>query len=375
MNLRLAVLGATGSIGRQTLEVAKALGIQVVGISVHTRVDAALKIAKEFGIEAVAATGLKFAKSTALGNVKLVTGERAVEQLVKLTAPDTVVVAVPGIAGLDTVLQAYPYVRRLCLANKESVVVGGRYLKRLLRDSGVEVLPVDSEHSAVLQLLEAARPVKVILTASGGALRDLPLEELGNATVSQVLAHPNWQMGAKVTVDSATMVNKGLELFEAMWFFNLAPHQVDAVICRDSFVHAAVVFEDGAVKFHAGFPDMKVPIAYALTKPDRRWKGREPELVGRSITFEPVPFDRYPAFALAKEILREKDTLKVGYCVADEVAVDAFLKGEIRFGEIYRMIEKVVKSLEAADLNSWEEIKEALEATQRISKDVMKRWK
>jgi len=375
VNLRLVVLGATGSIGRQTLEVAKILGIRVVGISVHTRVDAALKIAREFGVEVVAVTGPDSAKPTALENVKLVTGERAVEQLVKLTAPDTVVVAVPGVAGLDAVLQTYPYVRRLCLANKESVVVGGRYLKRLLNNAGVEVLPVDSEHSAVLQLLEAAKPVKVILTASGGALRDLPLEELESATVSQVLAHPNWQMGAKVTVDSATMVNKGLELFEAMWFFDLAPHQVDAAICRDSFVHAAVVFEDGVMKLHAGFPDMRVPIAYALTKPERCWKGKVPELVGRAITFEPVPFERYPAFALAKEILRERDTLKVAYCVADELAVDAFLKGKIRFGEIYRIIEKVVESVEATDLDSWEEIEEALEAAQRISKDVMKRWK
>ncbi|HCZ06318.1 MAG: 1-deoxy-D-xylulose-5-phosphate reductoisomerase [Thermotogota bacterium] len=377
--MKLLVLGATGSIGKQALEVAEKLGIEIVGISVHKRVDEAFKIVRRFNLKYMAVTG-DIEDVSNLGDIpadlSLFTGRDALYSLAEATHPDAVLVGVPGIAGLYAVLQVYRFTERVCMANKESVVTGGGYLKGLLEESGVRVVPVDSEHSAVLQLLErSSEPAKVILTASGGALRDLPLAEIEEATVSQVLMHPNWSMGNKVTVDSATMVNKGLELFEAMWFFDLFPHQVDAVICRDSFVHAAVIFKDGVIKMHAGFPDMRVPIAYSLTEPDRRWQGEMPDLMGRTISFEPVDPRRYPAFDLAKAILDEKDSLRVAYCVSDEIAVELFLKGKIRFGDIHRVIERVVSRMEPVNLGSLDEIERAIEEAEKISWKVVRSWK
>ena len=372
------ILGATGSIGKQTIEVISQLeGFKLVGISAHRNVKDAMRIIEFHGVQHVAFTDPEVVKDLRFvrTGVKIFHGSVAIEELLEATQPDVVMVAVAGRSGLDITLKVLDSTAsRVCQANKEALVLGGDFLKRRFKDSGVELIPVDSEHSAVFQLLLGeSRPSKVILTSSGGALRDVPLEKLEEVTVEDVLAHPTWRMGKKITVDSATMVNKGLELFEAMFLFDLNPDQLGCVICRDSFVHAMVLFNDGVLKMHAGFPDMRVPIAYSLTHPRRLWKARTPQVDILEVRFEPVDMKKYPAFALARDILNEPSSLRIAYCVADDIAVEAFLRKQIGFLDIYRVIKSTVERMERCKCDDEAEIKELIDYAERIAREEVKR--
>ena len=250
-----------------------------------------------------------------------------------------VMVAVSGSVGLAPTLAAIDAKKRIALANKESLVAGGDLVMRLAAEKGVNVLPVDSEHSAVWQCLHFDRKApfsRILLTASGGALRDVPLAELSSVTAAQALAHPNWDMGAKITIDSATMMNKGLELIEAMWLYDMAPEDIEIVVHRESIVHSAVEFDDGAMIAQLGLPDMRLPIQYALT-----WPTRVPCKVPRlslaeaaRLTFYAPDYEAFPALSLARRAAAEKGDRGAVLNGANEAAVSLFLAGKIGFTDI-----------------------------------------
>ncbi|WP_333579629.1 1-deoxy-D-xylulose-5-phosphate reductoisomerase, partial [Mesotoga prima] len=257
--------------------------------------------------------------------------------------PDYVLLAVSGAAGLRFSLKAIEVCHRLCLANKESIVCGGDLLLKECARKGVELIPVDSEHSGLFQLLDGSRrPKRIIITASGGALRDWPLERIQDATIRDVLRHPVWSMGNRITIDSASMVNKGLEVIEAKYLFEFETNEIDTYICRNSFIHAGILYSDGVLKLHTGIPDMRIPIAYSLTYPERIQTIPEQSIVDVPMILEELPKERFPALTLAREICGVVSK-QIAYNAADEVAVEAFMNGRMPFGGIYNIIEKTVE--------------------------------
>jgi 1-deoxy-D-xylulose-5-phosphate reductoisomerase len=271
--------------------------------------------------------------------------------LVELAADpeiDVVVAAIVGAAGMLSTLAAARTGKRIALANKESLVVAGALVTAAAQQSGASLVPVDSEHSAVFQALQAGRPAevsKIILTASGGPFRTWSQQRLENATVEDALAHPTWQMGRKISVDSATMMNKALEIIEARWLFNLSPDQIDVVVHPQSIVHSMVEFADGSVVAQLSPPDMRLPIQYALTYPQRLscpcpkmdWK------VNSELSFQPVDLDRFPAVALGWEVARRGGSTGAVLNAANEAAVDLFLQGKLRFLDIVPACRRVLE--------------------------------
>ncbi|MCD6550956.1 1-deoxy-D-xylulose-5-phosphate reductoisomerase [Thermotoga sp.] len=336
----LVILGATGSIGTQTLDVLRKIdGIRLVGISFHTNVDSARKIVREFRVKNVAVTSDVSFECDA----KVWKGPHALEEMMEVLKPDITMVAVSGFSGLKAVLVALEHSRRVCLANKESLVCGGFLVKEKLKEKRVELIPVDSEHSAIFQVIEPDVQ-KIVLTASGGALRDWDPERMESATPGDVLKHPVWNMGTRITVDSATMVNKAFEVLEAMEFFDLPFEKIDVKIHREGLVHGVVILPDGNVKMVVSLPDMRIPISYSLLYPKRATL-ESFSLETMKISFEPIDPKRYPAFFLLNRI-KDSYTLRTAFNAADEVAVDAFLKGRIKFGGIHRIIEKTLEKLD-----------------------------
>lgn len=349
MPQRLAILGSTGSIGCNALEVIESLGggFRAVALSAHSRGEKLLEQVARHRPAAVALTGDApdegLCRRIGELGAQVYRGAEGMTEIVRREDVDLVLAAVVGAAGLPAVLAAVQAGKRLALANKEALVVAGSLLVPEARRRGVLILPVDSEHSAIFQAMHCGRineVRRVILTASGGPFRTASAEQIRGATYRQAMAHPTWKMGSKITIDSATMFNKGLELIEACWLFDLPPERVDIVVHPESIVHSMVEFIDGSVIAQLSPPDMRLPIQYALTYPARAaGPARRLDLARAfSLRFEPPDFDRFPALRIAYDVARRKGTLGAVMNAANEEAVAAFAAGRIPFGEISRLV-------------------------------------
>jgi 1-deoxy-D-xylulose-5-phosphate reductoisomerase len=350
---RIAILGSTGSIGTSALEVIEHLGppCRVAALSAHRQLDRLVEQATRHRPTAVAVTSEDVSPAIATQlrklDIALYAGPAAMIDLVRRDDVDTVLVAVVGAAALPAVLAAVEAGKRVALANKEALVVAGSLLMPLARQKGVTLFPVDSEHSAVFQACRCGRAHeirRVILTASGGPFRNASREQLENATLADALKHPTWRMGAKITIDSATMFNKALEIIEAHWLFDLPPEKIEVVVHPESVVHSMVEFVDGSVIAQLSPPDMKTPIQYALTYPDRLpGITRKLDLTKpTSLHFEPPDMKRFPALKLAYRAIQLGGAAGAVLNAANEAAVQAFTSGKIRFPEICRLVETII---------------------------------
>lgn len=342
---QVAVLGATGSIGESTLEVIDAHPerLRLQGISAHSRLDRLAELADTWAprwivaSDAEAAARYRWQLPT---ETELLLGAEGLERLASADEVDVVLSAIVGSAGLQASWSALAAGKDLAIANKETLVVAGPLIMDLARRQGCRVLPVDSEHSAVFQCIpeseDQAAVKRIILTASGGPFRTFTKTQMQEVTVEQALAHPTWSMGPKITVDSATMMNKALEIIEARWLFNLSPEQIDVVVHPQSMIHSLVEYRDGSVLAQMGPPDMKLPIQYALTYPER-WDSPAERLdltQALQLDFEPPDLDRFPALALGFEVAATGGTSGAVVNAANEAAVAQFLAGELKFCEI-----------------------------------------
>lgn len=350
----IAILGSTGSIGRSALEVAAAAPheFRIVALAAHRRTDELADQARRFRPRVVAISdpeaAAAFDRKSLPPGCQLETGPSALDAIAALPEVEVVLAAIVGSAGLRSTWAALAAGKRVALANKETLVVGGQSVVDHARRHGAELVPVDSEHSAVFQAMQSGargEVRRIVLTASGGPfLRHSP-EQLARVTVTDALAHPTWNMGRKITVDSATLMNKALEIVEARWLFGLAPEQIEVVIHPQSIVHSLVEFVDGSVLAQLSPPDMKLPIQYALTWP-RRIPCPAPSLDWRQaleLTFEPADAERFPALALGYEVAKAGGTAGAVLNAANEEAVRGFLDGELPFTEIIPLCRSVLE--------------------------------
>lgn len=346
----LAILGSTGSIGTQTLDVVAANPdlFAVYAITANNNVDLLIKQARTFHPEAVVVANEAHYNTLreALTDlpIKVFAGSDAVAQVAALPSVDTVVTAMVGYAGLKPTIEAVKAGKRIALANKETLVVAGELVTRLVQQHHAAILPVDSEHGAIFQCLvgeNADEVEKIILTASGGPFRNKSCEELASVTAKDALRHPTWQMGAKITIDSASLMNKGFEVIEAKWLFGLRPEQIDVVIHPQSIIHSMVQYRDGSIKAQLGVPDMRLPIEYALTFPQRRQTNFERLDFTKcsQLTFEQPDPTRFRNLALAFEAMRRGGNMPCVLNAANEIAVDAFLHDRIGFLQMSDLIE------------------------------------
>ena len=341
----IAILGATGSIGRNSLDVIAQSGgrLRAFGLTAHSQLDKLADQARESSAPIVVATDPRLAEQQDWAGLptgtKLLTGESGLEELAGHDDVDIVVSAIVGSAGLRGAWAALESGSTLALANKETLVMAGPLVTALAARKDATILPVDSEHSAIFQALQNGRRSevkRVVLTASGGPFRTRTAEQLEHVTIEDALAHPTWSMGKKITVDSATMMNKALEVIEARWLFDLRPDQIDVVVHPQSVVHSLVEYLDGSVIAQLSPPDMRLPIQYALTWPER-WSGPARKLdlsQAFSLDFEPPDEERFPALRLGREAAAKGGTTGAVLNAANEAAVAAFLDGKIRFVQI-----------------------------------------
>ena len=356
MNKTITLLGSTGSIGTQSLDVARMHGYSVFGLAANSSVDKLLEQINEFHPKYVAVVNPDaYAKlSAALAGQadapKLLQGAEGLRELAAMDGPDVVLNAVVGIAGLPASLAAIESGHDLALANKESLVTGGHLVTDAVKKYGVKLLPVDSEHSAIFQCLQDAPSAKtlekILLTASGGPFFGMKTEELRTKTKSDALKHPNWNMGAKITIDSATLMNKGLELIEAAWLFGLPEDKIQIVVQRESIIHSAVQFADHSIIAQLGVPDMRIPIQYALTWPERV-PGPAPELDFtklHELTFDTADEATFRCLAACKKAIGKGGLAPCAANGANEEAVRLFLEGRIPFLKIGELVEGVVDS-------------------------------
>jgi len=362
---RIALLGSTGSIGRQTLEVVGALvdRFEIVALAAGRNVDLLAEQAARTSPRIVAVADQESAerlKGMVGSRIRVAWGTRGLVEAAVESGADLVVVAVVGASGLVPTLNALAAGKDVALANKETLVAGGRLVVEAQAQGGGRLIPVDSEHSAILQCLvgEERRTVRrLVLTASGGPFRTATAEEMRMARPEDALKHPTWSMGGKITIDSATLMNKGLEVIEAHWLFGIDYDRIDVLIHPQSIVHSLVEFADGSVKAQLGTPDMRLPIQYALCFPERvpvAWSELSLARAG-VLTFEPPDLTRFPCLALAYEAGKLGGTAPAVLNAANEVAVEAFLKGQIGFMDIARCVETVMAAHtveEAKDLES-----------------------
>ena len=344
----LVILGSTGSIGTQALEVVTQAGYRVVGLAASKNVVKLEEQIRSFHPETVAVYDASAAADLRVRvadlSVRVLSGMDGLCELAALPSADTVLNAVVGMVGLRPTLAAIAAGKDVALANKETLVAGGAFVMDAVAKAGVKLLPVDSEHSAIFQCLQGQPPrdralKRLILTASGGPFFGRTREELERVTVADALKHPNWSMGQKITIDSATMMNKGLELIEARWLFDMPPEKIDIVVHRESIIHSLIEYDDNAVLAQLGVPDMRIPIQYALTYP-----ARVPSPVKqlrledwKNLTFYAPDNDTFPAMNMARRALRQGGLYPAALNAANEVAVEAFLQGKIGFLDIPRL--------------------------------------
>ena len=351
----IAVLGSTGSIGKQTLDIIAEYPNLFNTWLLVARSSADLLIAQarqmrphmviiadeqyyDYVRDALSDTG-----------IQVESGSAAIAQAVTMPEVDTVVTAMVGYSGLESTISAINAGKRIALANKETLVVAGELIDRLLKQSDSVLYPVDSEHGAFYQCLVGERHEdidKLLLTASGGPFRNYPKEKLSSVTAADALKHPNWSMGAKITIDSATMMNKGFEMIEARWLFGVMPNDIEILVHPQSIVHSMVAFKDGSVKAQLGLPDMHLPIRYALGLPDRRLVSDCRKMTiddYATLTFERPDFDKFPLLGTAYAAARTGGTAPCVMNAANEIAVASFLQNRIKFTDIYRIIEKTME--------------------------------
>jgi len=361
---RLAVLGSTGSIGRQTLDVIRALPhrFRVIGLAAGRNLALLAEQIDEFKPEFVGYSPVENEDEKAPANLTNLKAEfLSLEDIACHPRADMVVIATSGKAGLTPTLAAVKAGKSVALANKESLVMAGEIITREARRSGARILPIDSEHSAIWQCLngEKQKARQIILTASGGPFRGYSLSQLREVTVAQALKHPSWQMGKKVTIDSATLMNKGLEVIEAHWLFEMPFDSIQVLIHPQSIIHSMVEFIDGSIKAQLSCPDMRLPIQYALSYPDRLPNPRLPRVNWNeisSLNFKQPDFDLFPCLSLAIEAGRKGGSYPAVLCAADEVAVELFLSQRIKFIDIAGLIEQTLAQHQAVANPTLEEI-------------------
>ena len=364
----ISILGSTGSIGTQCLQLVALHPdrFRVTALTANTSAELLFEQVRQFRPEFAGLVnppeGLRIPDG--LGFCRFAFGPEALRAAAAEVPADMVLVSIVGIAGLAGVLDALNANRQVLLANKEALVTGGHLVTELAQKVGKPLLPVDSEHSAIFQCLQGAagnQPVSLLLTASGGPFRTWPRERIDRATRAEALKHPNWNMGAKITVDSASMFNKALEIMEARWLFDMPADRIRVVVHPQSIVHSAVEFADGAVLAQLGIPDMRVPIAYAMSYPERIATGGERlDLIRMaSLTFEPEDPVRFPSLRLARECLRADGAACTVLNGANEAAVAAFLRDEIPFGAIFTLVEDALSALPGLPADSIDDIYEA----------------
>lgn len=348
----IAILGSTGSIGTQTLDVIRNIGgINVKAMSTNTRIDLFEKQIREFNPELVCVMDSEKAeelkKKVVDIDVKVTTGMEGLIEVATYEGTDTVVNSVVGNIGLVPTVSAIKAKKNIALANKETLVTSGELVMKLLKENNVNMYPVDSEHSAIFQSLqgnEGNKIDKIFLTASGGPFRTW--EDVSKVTVDDALKHPNWDMGKKITIDSATLMNKGLEVIEAKWLFDVDLEQIEVLVHPQSIVHSMVGYEDGAVIAQLGLPDMKVPIQYALTYP-KRVKNSFPKInffEHNNLTFEKPKVDKFPCLGLAYRAIKTGGTMPTVLNAANEIAVGRFIGREIGFTDIPKLIEMAMNA-------------------------------
>ena len=376
----MAVLGSTGSIGTQALELVRLHPerFRVSALTAHRNKELLFRQVREFRPDMAGLTepipltdipeDLRFCH--------WVMGKEALHAAAAEVPSDMVLVSVVGIAGLQSVMDALSAGRQVLLAIKEALVSGGHLVMEAARKAGKPLLPVDSEHSAIFQCLQGAapnRPVRLLLTASGGPFRTWDKARMDAATPAQALKHPNWSMGAKITIDSASMFNKALEIMEARWLFDMPPEKIQVVVHPQSIVHSAVEFADGAVLAQLGVPDMRVPIQYAMAYPERLTTGSRPlDLFALGqLTFEPGDPERFPALRLAGECLRAGGAACTILNGANEAAVAAFLREEIPFGGITRLVEGTLDRLGQLPADTLEDIFDADAQARRAVRELL----
>ena len=351
---QIAILGSTGSIGTQTLDVVRQHPeeFSVFALSAHRSLDLLIQQALEFNpaVVCIADESLYQPLREALSDlpIRVMAGEKAIAEMVTMPAIDVVVAAMVGYAGLRPTIEAIKAKKTIALANKETLVVAGEIICRLAQRHKVSILPVDSEHSAIFQSLvgeDMASVEKLLLTASGGPFRNFTFEQMQHVTAAQALKHPNWEMGAKITIDSASMMNKGFEVIEARWLFDIPVDKIQVLVHPQSVVHSAVQFVDGSVKAQLGTPDMRMPIQYALTYP-QRWQSDVPRLdlfATKQLTFEEPDMQRFPNLRLAYEAMAKGGNMPCILNAANEVVNLAFREGKCGFLQMSDVIAKTME--------------------------------
>ena len=373
----IAILGSTGSIGKSALRVIDALNssleaektnYEIVALSAHSNVELLAEQARRYRPRFVAITDADYVKQlrSAVGDldVEILAGPDGLIEIAQLESVDIVLTAVVGAAGLPAVLAAAQAGKRLAIANKEPLVIAGELLMEAVKENGGTILPVDSEHSAIFQCMQAGcreEVSKIILTSSGGPFREMSPEDIQNVTLEEALSHPVWDMGPKITVDSATMMNKALEVIEAHWLFEMPVERIEVLIHPESIVHSLVEFVDGSVVAQLGQPDMCLPVQYALTYPERVAgiaKGLRLEEIGE-LTFGKPNLETFRALSLGFEVARTGGTAAVVFNAANEAAVEEFLAGRIKFVSIVEFVERCLNKHNVGKAESLEELLEA----------------
>jgi len=350
----ISILGSTGSIGTQTLEVASFLGdVRVLGLSTNSNINLLEEQIRKYKPQVAAVvdeTSAKLLKiAVADTDTKIVTGTDGLCEVSTICDVDTVVTSIVGIAGLIPTMSAIESGKNIALANKETLVTAGSIVMDAAKKNGVSILPVDSEHSAIFQCIgscDISGVKKLIITASGGSFYGKKIDDLKDVSIADALNHPNWSMGRKITIDSATLMNKGLEIIEAHWLFDMEYDDIDVIIHRESIIHSMIEFKDGSVLAQMGLPDMRLPIHYALCYPKRISSMSEPmnlAKIGR-LTFAEPDYDTFKCLSLAIEAGKMSGTMPTVLNAANEGAVDMFLNGRIKFLEIGEIVEKCIQS-------------------------------
>ena len=380
---QIAILGSTGSIGTQTLDVVRQHPneFSVYALSAHRSLDLLIQQALEFNpaVVCIADERLYQPLREALSDlpIKVMAGEQAIAEMVTMSAIDVVVAAMVGYAGLRPTIEAIKAKKTIALANKETLVVAGEIICRLAKRHQVSILPVDSEHSAIFQSLvgEDMHSVeKLLLTASGGPFRTFTYEQMQHVTAAQALQHPNWEMGAKITIDSASMMNKGFEVIEARWLFDIPVEKIQVLVHPQSVIHSAVQFVDGSVKAQLGTPDMRIPIQYALTYP-ARWLSDVPRLdlfAVKQLTFEEPDMQRFPNLRLAYEAMEKGGNMPCILNAANEVVNLAFREGKCGFLQMSEVIEQTMGTTSFITEPTYEDYVQTDKEARKIAKELLK---
>ena len=380
---QIAILGSTGSIGTQTLDVVRQhpSEFSIYALSAHRSLDLLIQQALEFNpaVVCIADERLYQPLREALSDlpIKVMAGEKAIAEMVTMPAIDVVVAAMVGYAGLRPTIEAIKAKKTIALANKETLVVAGEIICRLAKRHQVSILPVDSEHSAIFQSLvgEDMHSVeKLLLTASGGPFRTFTYEQMQHVTAAQALQHPNWEMGAKITIDSASMMNKGFEVIEARWLFDIPVEKIQVLVHPQSVIHSAVQFVDGSVKAQLGTPDMRIPIQYALTYP-ARWLSDVPRLdlfAVKQLTFEEPDMQRFPNLRLAYEAMEKGGNIPCILNAANEVVNLAFREGKCGFLQMSEVIEQTMGTTSFITEPTYEDYVQTDKEARKIAKELLK---